>query len=57
MTYDTYDDLSAYIGKPIPNYVWKQLISESFGVSKSVAKEMLHAMYAVREMKAGRDED
>lgn len=50
MTYDTYDDLHEYIGKDIPNHMWVQLISESFYVSKTVARKMLNSMYYTRSM-------
>lgn len=50
MTYDTYDDLHDYIGKDIPNHMWIQLISETFNVSKTVARKMLHSMYYTRSM-------
>jgi len=44
MTGETYDELGFYIGenKSIPNHLWIQLISECFGVSKTVARKMLH---------------
>lgn len=51
MTIDTYDELKSYIGKPLPNRIWIDIISESFKVSRSVAKEMLHAMYVTKEIK------
>lgn len=51
MTYDTYDSLHDYIGnKDIPNHLWVELISESFYVSKTVARKMLHSMYYTRSM-------
>lgn len=52
MTEETYDEIGFYIGadKSIPNHLWVQLISESFNVSKSVAKEMLQSMYYIRSM-------
>lgn len=44
MTKETYDELGFYVGenKSIPNHLWVQLISESFGVSETVARKMLH---------------
>lgn len=51
MTYDTYDDLHDYIGdKDIPNHLWIRLISESFHVSNTVARKMLHSMHYTRSM-------
>lgn len=51
MTFETYDNLKQFIGKPISNKIWIDLISESFHVSRSCAKEMLHSMYATKELK------
>lgn len=52
MTYETYDELALYIGKDrLPNSLWVDLIAEHFGVTRSVAKEMLHAMYVMRSIK------
>lgn len=51
MTIDTYENLKEYVGKPLSNRMWVDLISESFMVSRSVAKEMLHSMYVTKEMK------
>lgn len=51
MTFETYDNLKQFIGKPISNRVWIDLISESFKVSRSVAKEMLHSMYKTKEIR------
>lgn len=50
MTCDTYNSLHDYIDKDIPNHLWIQLISESFNVSKTVARKMLHYMYYRRSM-------
>lgn len=44
MTYDTYDNLQSALGRKLTNTEWVDLISENFGVSRSVAKEMLHCM-------------
>lgn len=35
--------------KGMTNSEWKEFLAEQWGVSKAVAKEMLHAMYAVKE--------
>lgn len=51
MTQDTYEILGQYIGKSLPNSAWIDLISESYHVSRSVAKEMLHAMYVMKILK------
>ena len=44
MTYETYDNLENALGRKLTNTEWVDLISENFGVSRSVAKEMLHCM-------------
>jgi len=36
-------------GKEMTNSEWKEFLAEQWGVSKACAKEMLHAMYAVKE--------
>lgn len=52
MTNETYDELALYLGKDkLPNSLWVDLIAEHFGVTRSVAKEMLHAMYVMRDLK------
>lgn len=56
MTHETYDNLSSALGRKLTNKEWIDLISENFGVSRSVAKEMLHNMlntpkYKYREVK------
>lgn len=33
------------------NREWKELIAKEFGVSKSLANEMLHAMYETKNIK------
>ena len=61
MTYETYDNLSSALSRKLTNKEWIDLISENFGVSRSVAKEMLHSMlntpkYKYREViKNGRN--
>lgn len=36
-------------GKEMTNSEWKEFLAEQWGVSKACAKEMLHAMYAIKE--------
>lgn len=51
MTNETYDNLSATIGRKMTNREWKDLLAEEFGVSKTCAKEMLHAIMDVKKLK------
>ncbi len=44
MTAETYDNLSAAVGRKLTNREWIDLIAENFEVSRTVAKEMLHGM-------------
>lgn len=53
MTYDTYDNLQSALGRKLTNTEWVDLISENFGVSRSVAKEMLHCMLSAPKYKYG----
>ncbi len=47
-------------GKGMTNSEWKEFLAEQWGVSKACAKEMLHAMYAIKKkdsiMKGADDE-
>ena len=36
-------------GEEMTNSEWKEFLAEQWGVSKACAKEMLHAMYAIKE--------
>jgi len=36
-------------GEEMTNSEWKEFLAEKWGVSKACAKEMLHAMYAIKE--------
>lgn len=36
-------------GKEMTNSEWKEFLAEKWGVSKACAKEMLHAMYAIKK--------
>lgn len=36
-------------GKGMTNSEWKEFLAEQWGVSKACAKEMLHAMYAIKK--------
>ena len=35
--------------KEMTNSEWKEFLAKQWGVSKACAKEMLHAMYAIKE--------